>query len=272
VAVGISEGMTESEKEKELTNMKLKTNVFADRVARVARLSLGAVSLATVAMALMPQTMRAQENPLVLDNFQTGAGKIAATSGTQSVTQPGAGIVGGGRYISIVYDPGASSQFGQPSTLQVRPSADPKVLPPALIWSNGFDATPLIEVEYAGPNNDTPLGLNLTNYDRFRFSFEGLSTGVVLVAGVWYGGSFQYDASLPCALTASSNSFTVDLPFSAFTPEQLVPITWSDLDQLTIEITEGTSPLNSPNLAITGFYALPATDPAGTITCGTPTT
>jgi hypothetical protein len=80
---------------------------------------------------------------------------------------------------------------------------------------------------------------------------------------------FKYDAALPCALTASNSSFTVDLPFSAFTPEQLAPITWSDLDGLTIEITEGTSPLNSPNLAITGFYALPATDPAGTVTCPT---
>jgi hypothetical protein len=203
----------------------------------------------------------------VLDNFQTGAGKIAATSGTQSVTQPGSGIVGGGRNISIVYNPGAFSQFGQPSTLQVRPSTTK--VPSALIWSNGFDARPLIEVAYAGPNDDTPLGLNLTNYDRLRFSFEGLSTGVVLDAAVWYGGSFQYDAALPCALTASNSSFTVDLPFSAFTPEQLVPITWSDLDGLTIEITEATSPLNSPNLAITGFYALPATDPAGTVTCPT---
>jgi hypothetical protein len=170
-----------------------------------------------------------------------------------------------------VYNPGATSQFGQPSTLQVRPSADPKALPPALIWSNGFDANALIEVEYAGPNDDTPLGLNLTNCDRLRFSFEGLSTGVVLNTLVWYGGSFQYYAALPCALTASNSAFTVDLPFPAFTAG-LSPITWSNLDGITYELTEGTSPLNPPNLAITGFYALPATDPAGTVTCGPPTT
>jgi hypothetical protein len=48
-------------------------------------------------MAWMPQTMRPQGNALVLDNFQTGAGKIAATSGTQTLTQTGSGIVGGGR-------------------------------------------------------------------------------------------------------------------------------------------------------------------------------
>jgi hypothetical protein len=74
--------MTETEKKKSLQIMKLKTNVFA-------------VSLAAVAMAWMPQTMRAQGNALVLDNFQTGAGKIAATSGTQT----GSGIVVGGRSV-----------------------------------------------------------------------------------------------------------------------------------------------------------------------------
>jgi hypothetical protein len=115
------------------------------------------------------------------------------------------------------------------------------------------------------------MGLNLTNCDRLRFSFEGLSTGVVLNTLVWYGGSFQYYAALPCALTASNSAFTVDLPFPAFTAG-LSPITWSNLDGITYELTEGTSPLNPPNLAITGFYALPATDPAGTVTCGPPTT
>jgi hypothetical protein len=35
-----------------------------------------------------------------------------------------------------------------------------------------------------------------------------------------------------------------------------------------MELTEGVSPLNSPNLAITGFSAIPASDAQGTITCG----
>jgi len=235
----------------------------------VARLSLGAVSLATVAMAWMPQTMRAQN--LVLDNFQTGAGKVQAVSGSQGVNQTGAGIVGGTRGISIVYNPAAPSVFGQLSTLQVRPSADPKTVPPALIWSNGFGVVPGIEVEYFGLNDDTPLNLDLTDYDRFRLSFDGTSTGVVLTAEVWYGGDFNLYGAESCGLPASNHPFTLDIPFSAFAPG-LAPITWSSLDGLFFELTEGTSPLNSPNLAITGFYAIPATDPAGTITCGPPAT
>jgi hypothetical protein len=248
--------------------MKFKTNAFTHRATRVAHLSLGAVSLAAVALALMPQTMRAQ--PLILDNFQTGAGKVVATSGTQTVIQNGSGIIGGARSLTLVIGP-SGDEFGQTSTVQVRPSADPKVVPPALLWSNGFDTVPGFYVEYFGLNNDTPLNLNLTNYDRLRVSFEGLSTGVVLSAEAWYGGSFQYYAPLSCGLTASTSSFTVDLPFSAFTPG-LAPITWSDLDGLFLQFSEGTSPLNSPNLAVTGFYALPASNPAGTVTCGPPAT
>ena len=236
--------------------MKLETNVFALRTTRVAHFATGAGLLALMAMAWMPQTMRAQEgsNPWVLDNVKTGGGRIQGTSGTPSVIQNGSGIIGGERSLTLVFGPN-SDPFGQISTAQVRPSADPKVVPPALIWSNGFDTVPGFYVEYFGLNNDTPLNLNLTDYDRLRVSFEGLSTGVVLVAEVWYGGSFQYFAPLSCGLTASTSAFTVDLPFSAFTPG-LAPITWNSLDGLLLQFSEGSSPLNSPNLAITGFSAL----------------
>jgi hypothetical protein len=254
--------------------MHYETNAFAQTAKRLTRLARGASLLAALAMAWIPQTMRAQDgsDPWVLDNFRTGGGKLQATSGTHSVIQNGPGMVGGERSLTLVFGPNAD-EFGQTSTVQVRPSADPKVVPPAMIWSNGFDTVPYFYVEYDGLNNDTPLNLNLTNYnyDRFRISFKGLSTGVVLVAEVSYGGSFQYYANLGCGLTASNSSFTVDLPFSAFAPG-LAPITWNSLDGLLLQFSEGTSPLNSPNMAIIGFSAIMSTDPAGTITCGSPTT
>jgi hypothetical protein len=169
-----------------------------------------------------------------------------------------------------VYGKKDKSEFGQESTLQVRPSTS-KNVPSALIWSNGFDATPGIELEYFGLNQDTPLNLNLTNYDRFRVGFQGISTGIVLTAEVWYGGDFNTYGIESCGLPASDSPFTVDLPFSTFAPGT-TPITWSALDGLFMELTEGTSALNSPNLAITGYSAILATDPAGTITCGPPAT
>ena len=248
--------------------MKFTTNAFALRATRVAHLAHGAGLLALVALAWMPQTMRAQENPYVFDTFQTGGGKLQTTSGNQSVIQPGSGIIGGARTLTINYA-ASTDEFGQPSTVQVRPSADPKVVPPAMIWSNGFDTTPEFYVEYFGLNSDTPLGLNLTNYDRLRVGFQGLSTNVVLVAEVWYGGSFQYYGFQTCGLTASTRAFTVDLPVSAFTPGT-IPITWSNLDGLLLLFSEGSSPLSSPNMAITGFSALLPTplDPP-TVTCPT---
>jgi hypothetical protein len=144
--------------------MKFKTNAFAHAATR------GAGLLAAAAMAWMPQTTRAQD--LTLDDFSTGPGKLEATSGSHTVSQTGTGIVGGTRNISLVYGKKDKSEFGQESTLQVRPSTS-KNVPSALIWSNGFDATPGIELEYFGLNQDTPLNLNLTNYDRFRVGFQG---------------------------------------------------------------------------------------------------
>lgn len=252
--------------------MHYETNAFAQRATRVVRLATGAGLLAAVAMALIPQTMRAQEgsDPWVLDDFSTGAGKVEATSGEHTVNQTGADIIGGTRSITILYGKKDKSAFGQESVLQVRPGTSENA-PSALIWSNGFDATPLAYVGYPSDDTDTPLNLNVTSYDRFRLSFEGLSTGVEFLFEVWYGGSFQYYGPLSCPLTASSSPFTVDLPFSAFTPG-LAPITWNSLDGIAIQFSEGTNTLDSPNLAITGFSALMSTDPAGTVTCGTPAT
>ncbi|MGC9945263.1 MAG: hypothetical protein ABSF64_02605 [Bryobacteraceae bacterium] len=238
--------------------MNFKTNAFS-----------GAAMLAAAAMALMPHTLRAQD--LTLDDFSTGAGKLTATSGSHTATQTGAGIVVGTRYISIVYGPGGS-EFGQESILQVRPSTTKKV-PSALIWSNGFDASPLIQL-YWGPANygDTPLNLNLSPpYDRFRVSFQGLSTNIVLSASVWYGANTNMYAAESCGLLASNAPFTVDIPFTTFTTTE-GPIPWNAIGGLLLEFSEGSSPLNSPNLAITGFSAIPASDPAGTVTCPPPTT
>jgi hypothetical protein len=105
---------------KEITNMKFKTNAFAQTATRVAPVSGWACLLAVVAAAWMPQTMRAQEgsNPWVLDNFKTGGGKLQATSGTHSVIQNGSGIIGGARSLTLVFGPNAD-EFGQPSTVQV---------------------------------------------------------------------------------------------------------------------------------------------------------
>jgi hypothetical protein len=144
--------------------MRFKTNAFAQTATRVAHLAHGAGLLAVVAMAWMPQTMRAQEgsDPWVFDDFSTAGGKLEATSGPHSVNQTSSEIIGGTRSISLNYTASDPSKFGQESTLQVRPSSK-KQVPSALIWSNGFDATPLIDLQYFGLDADTPLNLNLTN-------------------------------------------------------------------------------------------------------------
>ncbi len=103
--------------------MKLKTNAFALRATRVAHFATGASLLAAVAMALMLQTMQAQN--LIIDNFATGGGKVAATTGVQTVTQTGTGIYGGFRQITLTVQNGlgvSTDPYQQPVQAQVRPS------------------------------------------------------------------------------------------------------------------------------------------------------
>src|ERR1022692_4499994 len=118
--------------------MKLKTKVFALRATRVAHLSLGAGLLALVAMAWIPQTMQAQN--LILDNFATGGGKVAATTGVQTVTQTGTGIYGWFRQIRLTVDNGSgvsTDPYQQPVQAQVRPSARASDTS-SLLWSGRY--------------------------------------------------------------------------------------------------------------------------------------
>ena len=87
-------------------------------------------------------------------------------------------------------------------------------------------------------------------------------------ARIWSNG---YDAipemQARSALCPSNTPFTVDIPFTAFAPTPGTTIPWNAIGALLLDRTEGTSPLNSPNLAITGHSAIPASDAPGTIPC-----
>jgi hypothetical protein len=252
--------------------MKLKTNTFAHTATRVAPLSLGAVSLAAVAMAWMPQTMGAQTPPPangVLDNFATGGGKVAATSGIQTVTKTGSGIFGGSRYIQLSVN--TADPYQQPVQVQVRPSNSASD-PSSLLWSIGYGATPRIDLEYGNPPS-APLNLNLTGYDRLRVNFGGLTgplnfnieaydiNGVGGICGlnlVASGGNGE------------ANAFTVDFPFSLFAVATLGggTIDWGNIEFFDI-IFQGGS-----NLAITKFLAIPttSTEPLSPNVCAAPAT
>jgi hypothetical protein len=124
--------------------------------------------MTAVAIALLPQAMRAQVDPPTLDNFSTGAGKASATSGTKTVTMTGSGIYGGSRSVSVVFDKGyRANAFGQPAQAQVRPEATGAATPSGLLVSEGYDVDAVIQLAYEGAASES-LNLDMAPYNRFR--------------------------------------------------------------------------------------------------------
>jgi len=235
--------------------MKLKTNVFALRATRVAHFATGASLLAAVAMALMPQTMQAQN--LIIDNFATGGGKVAATTGVQTVTQTGTGIYGGFRQITLTVQNGlgvSTDPYQQPVQAQVRPSNSASD-PSALLWSVGYGATSRIDLYYSGSSTTENLNLNLTGYDRLRVDFSGLTgplnfnIAVTDINGI--GGICGLNLG-PSGYNSDAAKLTVDFPLSLFSVTTSGgTIDWSNIDLIDI-IFQGAS-----NLAISEFLAIP---------------
>jgi hypothetical protein len=246
--------------QKELTNMKLNTNPFQFPATRVANVALNAGLLALVGLALTPRTLRAQD--LSLDNFATGAGKISATTGTHEATQTGSGIIGGNRNITLA-SPSGANEFQQPIQVQVLPSTTSSV-PSAFLWDVGYGAIARIDMIYG---NTTSLGLNLTAYNRFRISFNGLSSTLNFNIVVWQSNNVA--SSNACNLLVDEEPFTVDMYLAGF-PNTGAPAMWENIEAIDI-VFQGGGINGSPNLAITGFSAVPASVAPGTVTCGATT-
>jgi len=207
--------------------------------------------LAGVAMALIPQMMRAQTTVpadfKVLDDFTKGKVKIDATSGTTIKSQDHPEIVGGTRTISLELGTAANNPYGQP--VQVQVLTDPgNGVPPAFLWSVGYGVLPRIDLYYGeGPS---PMHLNLAGYDRFRIVFGGL-TNLLNFNLEALQGSNNEGTTCGINLAPYPAPFTVDFPFSAYVLNG-APLDFSDISVFDIIFQGGT------NLAITGFYAIPA--------------
>jgi hypothetical protein len=231
-----------------------------------------ATLLASAAMASVPQAVPAQQLPppppanWVLDNFATAKGRVAAVTGTQTITLPATGtsseIIGGSRYISLNT---GTNPYLQPIVAEVRPSAS-TTAPSSFLMSVGFGGAPEISLIYGVTTG--PLNLNLTGYDRLRIAFGGLSSGLNDLDLVFEQGSgIAAACSTSVAPSSSFNSdpvaFTVDFPLSNFTANSGPPVDWSDIQLFDIILI-------GPNLSITKFLAIPigSTEPAANFTCG----
>lgn len=241
--------------------MKLQTTNFLSPATRVAGLAFSTGLLAVATLALTTRTIKAQD--LSLDTFATGAGKIEAITGIHTATQTGTGIVGGTRSITLTISSSTSSgnPFQQPIEVSVRPSTN-KQVPSAFLWTVGYGAFPRIDLIYG---ETTPLVLNLTAYNRLRVTFAGLSNELNFNIVAWQSNGAGGSAG--CNLLPYPAPFTVDFPLAAFVLSGGGTIDWSNIQALDI-IFQGGNLTGSPNLAITHFSAVPASDPPGSFVCG----
>jgi hypothetical protein len=201
---------------------------------------------------------------ITLDNFATGPEMIGPLkTGSKTVTQSGAGIVGGSRTVTLTVAAGSvdGENFQQGVTAQVRPSKQSGV-PSALIWTPGYNVFSRIDLEYG---LSTPLNLNLSSYDRLRVTFDGLSNGLNFNIEVWNGGYSTGD--LGCNLSGgySPSQFTVDFPLADFSSANGGP-DWSDIS--IIDVIFQVADLYPPEMAVTEVSAVPASTPPGSLVCG----
>jgi hypothetical protein len=226
-----------------------------------------------LAMASMPHMLRAQTAvPVVpttfkvLDDFAIGTGAVDTTSGgTVYYTEPSKGehIIGGTRAFQIALtflNSGlpANNPYTQPNVAQVVPNPG-NGRPPAFIGWFGYGASGRIYLWYG--SGTSLLNANLTGYDRLRVVFASLTTALNFNIEAWQGSNNEA-GNIGINLAPSPGPFTVDFPLSAF-KVGTTALDWSDIEILEMIFQD------NPNLAITGFYAIPKgviTDgPAGTV-------
>jgi hypothetical protein len=254
--------------------MHFQTNAFTRRATRVVHLATGAGLLAAVAMALIPQTMRAQVDPLVIDNFKTGGFKAESTTGTKYYTQTGTGIYGGTRNINLVM--GSSDAFAQPVQVQVRPQPKSSATPSAFIVSGGFGAFAEVDLYYEATGES--LNLNLAPYNRIRVTFAGLTSPQAFFVNVYdnTGNYSEVECNIgPFAQNGPVGTFTtttVDIPEENFGPTSAGPVNWGDIEAIVLEWAQAGSAdyYGVGSFAVKEVSALMASDPVGTVTCGAP--
>jgi hypothetical protein len=241
--------------------MKFKTNTFTFPAAPVADLALSAGLLALMAMVLTPLTMRAQVDPLTLDNFSTGPGKVDATSGTRTVRMNGSGIYGGSRAFSILLNKG-SNEFAQTAQAQVRTQLTDSATPSAMLVSEGYGVNGTIQLEYEGPTSES-LNLDMVPYNRFRVTYAGVAELLTLEFLV-IDNTAQYSnvfcAVGPYAPSLSSSGFTtVDILTASFPPTHAGPVNWGNIELVELQWTPANS-YGVNNFAVTDISALTSSD------------
>jgi hypothetical protein len=230
-------------------------------------------ALAVLAMASMPQMLRAQATVpavpttfKVLDDFsKAGADgdRIDIITGnvTKSYTEPvkDINIIGGTRAYQLNVPTAGNNPYSQRIEVEVLPTPG-NGLPPTFVWSVGYGGLARIDLAYGTGASKL---VNLSGYDRIRVMFSGTS-GQVDFDLVAIAGAKSLNTSCSLGVTPFAGPFALDVPLSAFRPQGL---DFSDVTLLDF-VLQSVGLGFGADLGITGIYAIPT----GVVTDGPPGT
>ena len=224
------------------------------------------IALAIAAIAAISRFAGAQ---LLIDDFSTGAYQKTLTKGTDTNLQTGSMIAGSRQTGFVACSPASACKnanpFGQPSSFQIKPKT--KTTPNALIFNSGYKSQAYLAVAYG---YGSPMNLNLsTGYDRIRVTFDDADQTVNFNLLVFSNGGALYSQT-GCNLADPGllKSFTVDFPFSDFTPGGGTPgADFGGINYMYFLFDAAQGAYNGEDWAVTSFQAIPIGAPPADITC-----
>jgi hypothetical protein len=155
-----------------------------------------------------------------------------------------------GRSRQTIFTNGGPNPWAQPSTLDIGKGI--------LIVNTGFDSVSALQVLYGAgqtPTGDnTPLGLNLSNFKALQLNFAGIATSSNLLVNLAVkarssASTYDSEQSLPLSV----NPFAATFAFSSFNKPPLEPFDPSAIDGVSILIQGG----GTITFGITSFQAVP---------------
>jgi hypothetical protein len=167
------------------------------------------------------------QDPCVIDDFTTGVAQLSLVSDTVSRNQTGS-MLGGVREIYFTVD---GTALQQPSSYTVNGSG-------GLVISSGLKSYWGMYLIYDQGGNVSPLGLDLTPYDKACLNFGSNDQPVSGGVQLYHEGTH---ATASWYADASPRPFSVEIPYTAFDSTTGSTPPWSDVEQVVVLLQTGSA-------------------------------
>jgi hypothetical protein len=211
------------------------------------------VSSLVVASLLAPGvTAQTGGSQRVIDDFTINEPKQQLVNGSRTARQAGlqSHIVGGVRETFFIAAP--LNSFNRSSVLEVRRRA----LFVECGLKSSFGLYLIYGNDLAGNPNPLNLALIHDGYDHFRVTFDSCDASLNYVFEVWDGSGNSAVIDTTVETAGRNEPFSIDFPFTDFTPNPGTAIDWDDIDSIIVLFQTGNA-IGANDFALTSIVALP---------------